>query len=254
LKEVDLELLVNMVVLKLTIYVNIAMEAPVSIFLDGLVQCCIGHRRALEQLQEPIGGWHNHIVIVSVIVGCYIDLLDPGDFVGSMLLRKACDASIRELLNPVGRLSHPILNGDGKTWASTISIEYVSIGAFFSGECHVVVNKAGMEEFEFFPLIVMLPGPLLVILLVLTLLLLEGIDKAIGDVGHSVKVVSDLEGSLSSVGQVDWSRICWRLNCSGGGQQEGARQYGRQETGDVVPLNGFDLDGRHEFGLDGRHG
>jgi hypothetical protein len=83
-------------------------------------------------------------------------LLDPGDFLGPMLLRKPCNMTIRELLDPVSRLPHPILNGDGKTWASPVIIEYIPVRAFFSGESGVIVDESCLQEFELFPLGVVL--------------------------------------------------------------------------------------------------
>ena len=48
LEKVDLKLLVNVVVLEFAVHSDIAVETPVPVFLDGLVQSPIGHRRPLE--------------------------------------------------------------------------------------------------------------------------------------------------------------------------------------------------------------
>jgi hypothetical protein len=55
LKEVELELLVGVVVFELAIHADITVEALVPIFADCLFQGRIGHRWALEELQEPMG-------------------------------------------------------------------------------------------------------------------------------------------------------------------------------------------------------
>jgi hypothetical protein len=55
LEEVALELLVGVMVLELAVHVDIAVEAPVPIFADHLVQSGVSHRRPLEELQEPVG-------------------------------------------------------------------------------------------------------------------------------------------------------------------------------------------------------
>ena len=198
LKEVDLELFINVVVLKFAIHPDVAMEAPIPVFSNCLVQGPIGHQGPLEQLQEPVGHGHDHIVIVAIIVGGCIDLLDPWGFIGPMLLGKPHDATIGELLDPVGRLPHPILNGDCKAWAAAVAIEYVPIRALLSGESGVVVDKAGLEELELFSLGVPLPGPLFLVCSMLTFALLEGADKTARDVGDCIKVISDLNGGFGS--------------------------------------------------------
>jgi hypothetical protein len=47
--------------------------------------------------------------------------------------------------------------------------------------------------------------------------LLKGADKAVGNVSNSVKVVHDLNSSLSGTGQVDRARVFRELSGSGGG-------------------------------------
>jgi hypothetical protein len=200
LKEVALELLVNVVMFELAVHPDIAMETPVPVLADRLIQGQIGHRRPLEELQEPVGRGHDHVVVVTVIIGCCIDLLNPGDIVGPMLLREPCNAAIRELLDPVSGLPHPILYRDGKARASSIVVEYVSFWTFFSGESSVVIHKAHPKEFEFFPLSVILPGPLFTVLSMFVFMLLEGSDEATGNIGDGVEVVSDLDSGCSCVG------------------------------------------------------
>jgi hypothetical protein len=81
LEEIDLKLFVNMVMLELAVHPDIAVETPVPVFLNHFVQSPIGHQRPLEQLQEPVGCGHDHIIIVAVIIGGCINLLDPGDVI-----------------------------------------------------------------------------------------------------------------------------------------------------------------------------
>jgi hypothetical protein len=194
LEEVDLELLVNVVMLEFAVHLDITMEAPVPIVLDCLVQSPVGHRRPFEQLQEPVRHGHDHIVVVAVIIGGCVDLLDPGDIVWPMLLGEPCDATVRELLDPMSGLPHPILDGDREAWTAAVVIEYIPFRAFFGGQSGVVVNKVCPKIFEFFSLGVMFPRPLLMILLVFPFSLLEGSDEAAGNVGDGVEVIRDLDG------------------------------------------------------------
>jgi hypothetical protein len=114
-----------------------------------------------------------------------------------MLLREPHNTTIRELLDPISRLPHPVLNRDGKAGAMAVAIEHVSFRALFSGEGSMVVNEVHMEELEFFSLSVMLPRPLLTVLPVFVFTLLEGADEATSDVSDGVKVISDLDGGCS---------------------------------------------------------
>ena len=198
LKEVALELLVDMVVFKLVVHPDIAVKTPVPIFVDCLVQSCVGHRGSLEQLQKPVRRGHDHVVVVAIIVGSCINLLDPEDLVRAMLLKESCNATIRELLDPVSGLPHPILNGDGEAWATAIAVKHVPLRALFSRESGTVVDETCPEELKLFPLSVALLGPLLVVFFVFAFTLFEGLDEAMGNVGNRVKVVSDLDGGGSS--------------------------------------------------------
>jgi hypothetical protein len=182
LEEIDLELLVDLMVFKLAVHSNVAMEAPIPIFPDCFVQSWVGHQRPLEQLQEPVGCGHEHVVVIAIIVGGRVDLLHPGDFIQPMLFGESHNATVGELLDPVSRLPHPILDRDRKAWAAAIVIEYIPVGAFFGGERGTVVDETCLEEFEFFPLSVTLPGPLFAVLLMLPLSLLEGSDEATSNV------------------------------------------------------------------------
>jgi hypothetical protein len=110
-----------------------------------------------------------------------------------MLLREPCNAAVRELLDPMGRLPHPILDRDGKARALSIIIEHVPFRTFFSRKGGAVVNKVHPEEFEFFSLSVSFPRPLF------ALMLLEGANEAVHNISDSVKVVHDLDSSCSCV-------------------------------------------------------
>jgi hypothetical protein len=132
-------------------------------------------------------------------------LLDPGNFVRSMLLGESCDATVWELLDPMGRLPHPVLDGDGKARASSVAVEDIPVRAFFGRKGSAVVDKACSEKLEFFSLGVPFPGPLLLIRLVLALALFKGADEAACEVGDCVHVVCHLHGGRGSTGQVDGS-------------------------------------------------
>jgi hypothetical protein len=43
LEEVNLKLLVDLMMLKLSIHADVTMEAPIPIFVDSFIQGCIGH-------------------------------------------------------------------------------------------------------------------------------------------------------------------------------------------------------------------
>jgi hypothetical protein len=115
-----------------------------------------------------------------------------------MFFGEPCDMTVWELLDPMGRLPHPILDGDGKARASSVAIEDVPLGAFFSGEGGAVVNEARPEKLEFLSLGILLPGPLLPVLSVLAFALFKGADEAACDVSNRVKVVSNLDGGRGS--------------------------------------------------------
>jgi hypothetical protein len=200
LEEVTLELLVSVIMLEFVVHVDIAVKAPVPIFADCLVQSGVSHQGPLEKLQEPVGHGHDHIVVITVVVGCRVDLLNPKDFVWPMLLRKPHNAAVRELLDPVSRLPHPVLDRDGKARASSVAIEHIPFWAFFSRERSAVVDKARSEEFELLSLGVALSGPLLAILLMLAFVLFESMDETPGDIGDGIEVVSDLDGSGGCAG------------------------------------------------------
>ena len=68
-------------------------------------------------------------------------MLDPGDFVGPVFFGESRDPSIRELLDPVSGLPHPILNRDGKARAATVTVEYIPLRAFLSGESGAIVDE-----------------------------------------------------------------------------------------------------------------
>jgi hypothetical protein len=205
LEEVKLKLFVGIVVLELAIHADIAVEAPIPILMDCLFQGCITHSGTLEEFQEPVGRGQNHVVVIAVVVRGRIDLLDPGDLVRSMLLGKPRNAPVGELLDPVGRLPHPILDGDGKARASSIAIEDIPLGAFFSGEGSAVVNEARPEEFELLSLGIPLPGPPLPVLSMLAFALFKGVDETACDVSDRVKVVRKLDGSCGSARRIDRS-------------------------------------------------
>jgi hypothetical protein len=117
-----------------------------------------------------------------------------------MLLGESRNTTVRELLDPVSGLPHPILNGDHEAWTAAITIEYVPLRAFFSGKCGTVVDKACPKVLKLFSLGVMLPGPLLTVLSMLPLALLEGPNEAMSNVGDGVKVVSNLDGGSGGAG------------------------------------------------------
>jgi hypothetical protein len=131
LKEVELELFVGVVMLELAVHADVAVEAPVSIFASRLLQGCVGHGRSFEELQEPVGRGQDHVIVVAIIVRGRIDLLDPRDFVRPVLFGESRDATVGELFDPVSRLPHPILDGDGEAWAPPIAVKYVPLRAFF---------------------------------------------------------------------------------------------------------------------------
>jgi hypothetical protein len=189
-----------MVMLEFVVHLDITVKAPVPIFVDCLVQGRVSHRRPLEELQEPVGHGHDHVVIIAIIIGCCIDLLNPGDFVGPMLLREPCNAAIRELLDPMSGLPHPILDRDGEARAPPVAVEHIPLWAFFGRESGLVIDEACPEELELFPLSVMLPGPLFTILPMFVFMLLEGMDEAAGNIGDGVEVVHDLDGSCGCAG------------------------------------------------------
>jgi hypothetical protein len=170
------------------------MEALIPIFLDRLVQGCVGHRGALKEHQKPVGSGHDHVVVIAIVVGGHVDLLNPRDFISPMLLKESHNATVRELLDPVSRLPHPILNGDGKARAMSITVEHIPFRAFFSGKCGTVVDKMCAEELEFLSLSIALPGPLFAVLPMLIFTLLKSTDEAVGNVGDSVEVISNLDG------------------------------------------------------------
>jgi hypothetical protein len=182
------------------VHPDVAVETPVPILMNCLIQGCVSHRGSLEEFQEPVGCGHDHIVVIAIVVGCCIDLLDPRDLIGPMLLKEPRNVTIWELLDPVSGLPHPILNGYGKAWAATVMVEYIPLWAFFSGEGVAIIDKVCTKEFKLFFLGVALPGPLFAILFVLALMLLEGADEAVGNVGNSVEVISDLDGSCHCAG------------------------------------------------------
>jgi hypothetical protein len=189
-----------MVMLEFAVHPDIAVKAPVPIFADRLVQGCISHRRPLEELQEPVGCGHDHVVIVTIIVGCHIDLLNSGDFIGPMLLREPRNAAVGELLDPISGLPHPILDRDGKARASPIAVEHIPLWAFFGRESGPVIDEVCPEELELFPLSVMLLGPLFAILPMFAFTLLKGTDEAMGDISNGVEVVHNLDGSCGCAG------------------------------------------------------
>jgi hypothetical protein len=200
LEKIALELFVGVVMLKFPVHVDIAVETPVPILADHLLQGRVGHSRTLEELQEPVGCGQNHVVVIAVVVGGRINLLNPGDLVWPMLLRESRNATIGELFDPMSGLPHPILDGYGEARASSVAVEYIPFRAFFSGQGGAVVDESCPEEFEFFPLCVALPRPLFAILPVLTLPLLKGADETPRDVSDRVEVVCDLDGGRSSAG------------------------------------------------------
>jgi hypothetical protein len=218
LEEVALELLVGVVMLELAIHADVAVKAPVPIFADCLVQSGVSHRRPFEELQKPVGCGHDHVVVVAVVVGCHIDLLDPRDLIWSVLFGESRHATIRELLDPVSGLPHPILDRDGKTRAVTVLVEHIPLRAFFSGESGAVVDKACSEEFKFFSLTVMLLGPLFTVLLVFAFALLKGTDKSVGNVSDGVEAIGDLDGGCHSTGGIDRARVLHGFDGSGGRQ------------------------------------
>jgi hypothetical protein len=120
-----------------------------------------------------------------------------------MLLREPHNAAVRELLDPMGRLPHPILDGNGEARASSIIIEHIPFRTFFSRKGGVVVDKACLEEFEFFSLSVSFPRPLFTVLSMFALALLEGADEAACDISDSVKVVRDRDSGCGCVRRVD---------------------------------------------------
>jgi hypothetical protein len=205
LEEIELKLLVGMMMFKLAVHADVAVEAPVPVFAGCLLQGCVGHGRALKKLQEPMGHGQDHVVIIAIVVGGRIDLLDPGDLVWSMLLWESHDAAVGELFDPVSGLPHSILNGDGEAGAASVAVEDIPIRAFFGREGSVVVDQTRSEKLEFLPLGVPLPGPLFLIRSVLAFALLESADEAACDVGDCVKVVSDLNGGLGSARGIDGS-------------------------------------------------
>jgi hypothetical protein len=200
LEEVALELLVGVMMFKFAVHVDITVKTPVSIFVDRLVQGRVSHCGTLEELQKPVGHGQDHVVIVTVIVGCRVDLLDPGNLVGPMFFGESCHMTIWELLDPVSGLPHSILDRDGKAWAATVTVEHIPLWAFFSGESGTVVDEACSEEFELFPLGVALPGPLLMVFPMFALMLFEGADETASNVGDHVEVVRNLDGSCSCAG------------------------------------------------------
>jgi hypothetical protein len=200
LEEVELELLVGMVVFELAIHADVTVETPIPIFTGRFLQGCVGHSGALKELQEPVGHGQDHVVVVAVIVGGRIDLLNPGDLVWPMLFGESRDATVGELFDPMSGLPHPILNGYGEARASSVTIEYVPFGAFFSGQGGTVVDESRPEELEFFPLGVTLPGPLFAVLSMLALPLLEGADETACEVSDCVHIVRHLDGGCGSMG------------------------------------------------------
>jgi hypothetical protein len=122
-----------------------------------------------------------------------------------MLLGESCDTTVWELLDPMGRLPHPILDGDSKARASAVAVEDISVRAFFGGKGSAVIDEARSEILEFFSLGIPLPGPLLLIRSVLAFALLKGADEAAREVGDCVHVVCHLDGGCGSTGRVDGS-------------------------------------------------
>jgi hypothetical protein len=117
-----------------------------------------------------------------------------------MLLGESRDTTVRELLDPVSGLPHPILNGDGEARAPSITVEYIPLRAFFGGQSGAVVDESCSKELEFLLLCVTLPGPLLAIFPVFVLSLLEGANETPRNVRDCVKVIRDLDGGCSSAG------------------------------------------------------
>jgi hypothetical protein len=115
-----------------------------------------------------------------------------------MLLGEPHHVTVWELFDPVGRLPHPILDGDGEAWAVAIAVEHVSLRAFFGGESGAIVDKACPKEFKLFSLGVVLPGPLFTVLPVFVFSLFEGLDETTGDVSDGVEVVCNLNGGGGS--------------------------------------------------------
>jgi hypothetical protein len=147
-----------------------------------------------------VGHGQDHIIVVAIVIRGRVDLLDPRDFVWPMLLRESRDAAVGELFDPMSGLPHPILDGDGEARAPPAAVEHVPFRTFFRRQGGMVIDKPRPEELEFFPLGIALPGPLFTILSMFTLPLFEGMDKAPCDVGDSVEVVCDLDGSCGSAG------------------------------------------------------
>jgi hypothetical protein len=117
-----------------------------------------------------------------------------------MLLGEPRDATVRELLDPMSRLPHPILNGDGETWALSVVIENIPLRALFSGKGSAIIDEACPKEFELLSLGIPLPGPLFLVLLMLALTLFKGADEATCEVSNGVEVICDLDGGCSSTG------------------------------------------------------
>ena len=55
LEEVELELFVGVMVFELVIHADVAIEAPVPVFVSCFLQGGISHRGALEEFQKPVG-------------------------------------------------------------------------------------------------------------------------------------------------------------------------------------------------------
>jgi hypothetical protein len=254
LKEVALELFVDVVMFELTVHLDVAVETPIPIFANSLVQGCISHWRPFKEFHEPVGCGHDHIVIVTIVIGCRIDLQDVGDVIRPMLFRESCHATVWELLDPVGGLPHPILDRNGETWAAPIAVEHIPIGAFFSRQSGSIVDEVGSEKLQFFPLGVALPTLLLAVFLMFTFTLLEGLNESTGDVGDGVKIFSELDGGGGCAWWVDRSYVLHRFNGSRGGWWTGAGPGGGCRTANMIPFNRFDLDNRPGVSLDTRGG
>jgi hypothetical protein len=150
-----------------------------------------------------VGCGQDHIVVIAVVVRGHIDLLNPGDLVWSVLFGESRDATVGELLDPMGQLPHPVLDGDSEAGASSVAVENIPFGAFFCGKGGAIVDETRLEEFELFSLGVPLPGPLFSVCPMLALTLFKGADEAACNVSNRVKVVGDLDGSGGSAGRID---------------------------------------------------
>jgi hypothetical protein len=54
LEQIELELLVGVMMFKLAVHADVAVETPIPIFAGCLLQSCVSHGQSLEEFQEPV--------------------------------------------------------------------------------------------------------------------------------------------------------------------------------------------------------